>query len=184
MRITGGQFRGRNLHAPKGAATRPTSGMVRESLFNILAAHVPESRFLDLFAGCGSVGLEARSRGAAQVILVENARPALACLQKNVAMLAAGEDVTILPIPAARALEGFAKRGAQFDIIFLDPPFADTQAYLTVLEAIAAGNLPAPDALLIAQHDVRLMLPEEVDGLIRYRVHPIGDNALSFYTRQ
>jgi 16S rRNA (guanine966-N2)-methyltransferase len=183
MRISGGQFRGRMLKTPKGDATRPTSGMVREVLFNVLAADIPDARVLDLFAGSGSVGLEALGRGAAHSTLVESARPALACLKDNITLLGVAGETEVLPIPVARALDAFARQGATFDLIFLDPPFADAPAYLQVLEAIAISSLLAEDGVLVAQHDRRLHLPDEVGTLTRDRLKPIGDNALSFYRK-
>lgn len=180
MRIGSGSFRGRTLKTPKGEATRPTSGLVRATLFNILAADIPAAKLLDLFAGCGSVGLEALSHGAAQATFIEKARPALACLQANIAQLGVEDKSCVLPYPVERALEHLADR-EQFDIIFFDPPFADVQAYLTVLERVAAGHLLAPDGILVAQHGPRLALPEQLNTLTRYRQVRIGDNALSFY---
>lgn len=181
MRIGAGAYRGRPLKTPKGAATRPTSGMVRETLFNILAPLVPDARVLDLFAGCGSVGLEALSRGASHATFVEQAAPALACLRDNIALLGVGQETTVLPLPVERALRQLAARGEPFDIIFLDPPFADVSAYTQVLEAVAAARLLAPDGTLIAQHAARAPLPDAVPPLTRHRLRPLGDNALSFY---
>lgn len=183
MRLSGGRFRGRMLKTPKGNATRPTSGMVRETLFNILAAEIPDARVLDLFAGSGSVGLEALGRGAAHAVLVEHARPALACLKDNIAALGVADAVTVMPIPVARALDVLVRQGDAFDLIFLDPPFADANAYQQVFAAIAASTLLAEDGVVVAQHDRRLPLPEQVGTLTRERLKPIGDNALSLYRR-
>jgi 16S rRNA (guanine(966)-N(2))-methyltransferase RsmD len=179
MRLSGGRFRGRMLKTPKGEATRPTSGMVRETLFNILAPVLPGMTVLDLYAGSGSVALEALGRGADHAVLVEKARPALACLRENIAALGVGDDAEVLPMPVERALEELTRQGRVFDLIFLDPPFADAGAYRTVLDA--AGTLLAADGVLVAQHDRRLPLPDEAGPLRRDRLKPIGDNALSFY---
>ncbi|HOS44808.1 MAG TPA: 16S rRNA (guanine(966)-N(2))-methyltransferase RsmD, partial [Armatimonadota bacterium] len=143
MRISGGRFRGRMLKTPKGDATRPTSGVVRETLFNILAAELPGARVLDLFAGSGGVALEALGRGAAHATLVEHARPALACLKANIAALAVGEAVTVMPIPVTRALDVLARQDAQFDLVFLDPPFAAAAAYQQALATLAGAELLA-----------------------------------------
>ena len=83
MRVIAGTYRSRQLVAPKGTATRPTSDRLRETLFNILAARVPGCRFADLYAGTGAVGIEAISRGAAQVWFAEKAAPALAAIRAN-----------------------------------------------------------------------------------------------------
>jgi 16S rRNA (guanine(966)-N(2))-methyltransferase RsmD len=181
MRISSGKFRGRVLKTPKGEATRPTSGLVRETLFNILARDIPEARVLDLFAGSGSVGLEALSRGAAHAVFVEKARLALACLRENIAALGVADRVAVLPLPVDRALDDLARAGETFDLIFLDPPFADAEACARILAAVAGTCLLASDGHLIAQHDARLPIPELVGKLGRYRMQKIGDNALSFY---
>lgn len=182
MRIGSGTFKGRTLKTPKGEATRPTSGLVRETLFNILARDIPEACVLDLFAGSGSVGLEALSRGAAHATFVEKARPALACLRENITALDVAEETTVLPYPVDRALAELIRAGDAFDLIFLDPPFADAEAYARTLAAVAESNLLAPDGILIAQHGARLPLPEQIGNLHRNRLQKIGDNALSFWS--
>jgi len=181
MRITSGTFRGRVLKTPKGEATRPTSGLARETLFNILARDIPDARVLDLFAGSGSVGLEALSRGAAHAVFVEKARPALACLRENIVALGVADRVAVLPLPVDRALDNLARAGETFDLIFLDPPFADAEACARILTAVADTCLLAPDGHLVAQHDARLPLSERAGKLERYRLQKIGDNALSFW---
>jgi 16S rRNA (guanine(966)-N(2))-methyltransferase RsmD len=183
MRITSGIYRGRVLKTPKGEATRPTSGLVRETLFNILARDIPDACVLDLFAGSGSVGLEALSRGAAHATFVEKARPALACLRENIAALGVSEETTVFPYPVDRALEQLSHAGNSYDLIFLDPPFADAEAYTRTLATVTDSDLLAPYGVLVAQHDVRLSLPDHADQLERYRLQKIGDNALSLYWR-
>jgi len=181
MRITSGIYKGRVLKTPKVEATRPTSGLVRETLFNILAHDIPEARVLDLFAGSGSVGLEALSRGAKHATFVEKARPALACLRENIATLGVAEETAVLPYPVERVLTELSRADESFDIIFLDPPFADVEAYARTLAAVSENDLLAPDGILVAQHDARLPLPEEAGRLKRFRLQKIGDNALSMY---
>jgi len=181
MRIGGGEFRGRTLRTPKGDATRPTSGMVRETLFNILTPSLTDARFLDLFAGCGSVGLEALSRGATFATFVEKDRLALDCLRGNIATLQVEAQTQVLPYPVERALKYLIQRPEPFDIIFLDPPFREVGAYLTVLQIIAGSRLLTAAGIVIAQHAPRVKLSEGVEDLNRYREREIGDNILSFY---
>src|SRR4051812_50211044 len=90
MRVIAGSFRSRSLQAPPGVATRPTSDRLRETLFNVLAPRIEGARFLDLYAGSGAVGIEAMSRGAAEVVFVERAAPALKVLKANLAGLGLG----------------------------------------------------------------------------------------------
>src|SRR5882724_12815539 len=124
MRVIAGQYRSRILKSLKGLALRPTSDKLRETLFNVLGPEIAGSHFIDLFAGTGAVGIEALSRGAAQVVFVENHAPAAALIRKNLESLGIRSGFTMLPIDVLRGLEMLASRtkGAQskFDFIFLD----------------------------------------------------------------
>lgn len=181
MRIVAGEMKGHSLRTPKGAATRPTSGLVRETLFNIIAPRLGKAHLLDLYAGSGSVGLEGISRGVIQAVFVENARPALACLRDNITALHAEETSEIIPLPVARALAQLMQHQAHFEIIFLDPPFADKTSYQEILSLLAGSKLLAEQGIVIAQHDKRFALEKQYDALHCYRQKEIGDNMLSFY---
>lgn len=119
MRVIGGSARGRRLSAPRGDTTRPLTDRLKESLFSALGERVAGARVLDLFAGSGSIGLEALSRGAATAVFVETDRAALQTLRCNIDAVGLGGDV------AALSVEHYVERtpGA-FDLIFLDPPYA------------------------------------------------------------
>ena len=122
MRITGGEFGGRGLSVPRTGALRPTQDRVREALFNILAPEMSGADFLDLFAGTGSVGLEALSRGAGRATFVESDRRHLAVLRENVAAVAAGGRAEVVASDAYRWLGNYS--GPGFSIAFADPPYA------------------------------------------------------------
>ena len=122
MRIIAGEFKGRRLRSPTGQAIRPTSDRAREALFNILEHGVPtisDTRFLDLFCGTGAVGLEAHSRGAHEVVLVDNDSEALRLARANIERIGAPPSVRLLARDATRP--GPAPH--PFDLIFLDPPY-------------------------------------------------------------
>ena len=121
MRIVGGEFGGRLLRAPSDG-TRPTQEKVRAAIFSSLAAFVPGTRVLDLFAGSGALGLEAWSRGAAHVEWVENAKPALQALKRNLADLHAPPAFRVWTADALRWLEG-CPPSAPFDLVLADPPY-------------------------------------------------------------
>lgn len=121
LRIVGGRFRGRRLPVPTEPGLRPTSDRVRETLFNWLAPLLPGARCLDAFAGSGALGFEAASRGAREVVLLESAAAVAAQLEANRRRLG-GEGIEILHCDALRWLDG---SGRAFDIVFLDPPFAE-----------------------------------------------------------
>src|SRR5689334_18455145 len=129
MRITGGVFRSRMLTAPRGQQTRPTSDRVREALFSMLASAGAFSdelgpRVLDLYAGSGALGLEALSRGAQSAVLVESGRPALAAIRDNARALDVEGQVTVIGARVDRAL---AELEGPFDLVLIDPPYADVR---------------------------------------------------------
>jgi 16S rRNA (guanine966-N2)-methyltransferase len=165
MRVIAGEWRGRPLQAPPGAATRPTSDRVREALFSILAARVPDARVLDLFAGSGALGIEALSRGAAQATFVDDAAPAIAAVKANLAAVRAQAEVRRQD--ALRFLAAARDTGAQYDLVFLDPPYRHAERLAPALSealpavlapggvAVAESDRRAPLALTLPLHDER-----------------------------
>ena len=181
-RIIAGAGRGRRLKAAGGEATRPTAARVRQSLFDILAPEIPGCRFLDAFAGNGGVGLEALSRGAATVVLVDHAAGAVLALRENARALAgAGGEVRVFRQDARTALASFADQGLRFDVVYLDPPYA-SELYLPLLE-LAGSRLLDEGGVVVAEHFHKRALPERIGGLARSRLARIGDHCLSFYRR-
>jgi len=126
LRIIGGRWRGRRLPVAHQPGLRPTPDRVRETLFNWLAPCIAGSRCLDCFAGSGALGLEAASRGAAEVVMIERSRPLVRVLEANVADLAgADQNEGLIQVIHADALDWLARTApVAFDICFLDPPFA------------------------------------------------------------
>ena len=180
MRIIGGLGRGRRLRSPKGGATRPTGDRVKQSLFDILAPRIEGCRFLDVFAGAGGIGLEALSRGAARVVLVDNNRAAVDAINENLAALKADGHVQVFRQDARVALASLADAGVRFDVVYLDPPY-DSPLYEELLEQVGSTHLLQADGLVIAEHFHKRVLPETIGGLIRTRSVRIGDHMLSFY---
>src|SRR5580765_4485576 len=137
MRIVAGKYRSRILKSLKGNALRPTSDRLRETLFDVLGPNVVGSRFLDIFAGTGAVGIEALSRGASQVVFIENHAPAAVLIRRNLESLAITSGAQVLPLDALRALEKIARKhkptDVPFDFVFLDPPYAEEEQYDRVL---------------------------------------------------
>ena len=123
MRIIGGDARGRTLVAPAGEKTRPTQDYVRESLFNIIRWDVEDARVLDLFAGTGALSLEAVSRGARSAVLVDTDRAACAAIRKNMETSRLGEKCRLIARDYRAAMDALAAEGAQFDRVFMDPPY-------------------------------------------------------------
>ena len=153
MRIVAGEFRGRPLLTPAGGATRPTAARAREALFAILS-DVTGDRVLDLYAGSGALGLEALSRGAEQLVLVEPSKAAQQAIRSNVLALGVGARATLLPLRAEASLKALERLGP-FTLVFADPPWADAQAALDVLEKLSNSSLLAPAARLVLEHAAR-----------------------------
>ena len=187
MRIIAGTYGSRILKSLKGQALRPTSDRLRETLFDVLGQDVARSRFLDLFAGTGAIGIEALSRGAREAMFVENHAPAATLIRRNLESLGIRNGATVLCADALRGLQMLATgrkgKNSQFDYIFLDPPYAAAKDYARVLESLSSENLLAPGGVVIAEHRRSFPLTEEAGALECYRVLIQGDAALSFYRR-
>jgi len=190
MRVIAGTLRRRTLEAPAGLATRPTSDRLRETLFNVLAPRIEGARFLDLYAGSGAVGIEAMSRGAANVVLVERAVPALKVLRGNLEKLGldkpglgGGVRVEAVSVGAFLRKVRPESAGMRFDVVFLDPPYEAGEEYAMALGLLggAASGLLAEGAVVIAEHRRKEKLEEEYGVSRRKRVLEQGDAALSFY---
>ena len=188
MRVIAGLYRSRILKSLKGLALRPTSDRLRETLFNVLAPNIAGSRFVDLFAGTGAVGIEALSRGATEVVFIENRVPAATLIRRNLESLGINTGVTVLAVDALRGLALLASRKQQsatgYHYIFLDPPYAAAEDYSRVLEFLGSADLLAPGGLVVAEHRRNFDLAEELGALRRFRVLRQGDAALSFYRRR
>jgi len=185
MRIVAGTYRSRILKSLKGLELRPTSDRLRETLFNVLGSSVAGSRFVDLFAGTGAIGIEALSRGAGEVVFVENHAPAVALIRKNLGSLDIRNGATVMAYDALRGLERLAVmkgcKSAGYDCVFLDPPYAAAKEYARVLEFLGSARLMNPGGIVVAEHRRKVDLPEEAGALRRFRVLTQGDAALSFY---
>lgn len=182
-RVIGGQGRGRRLKSPRGSDTRPTGARVRQTLFDILAPEVPGSRFLDLCAGGGGVGLEALSRGAGLVVLVDRSAGAVEAIRANAAALSRlGGEVEVFRQEALAAAAGLAATGRTFDVVFLDPPY-ESGLYEPLLERVGE-RLLAEGGVVVAEHFHKRELPERIGRLVRARSVRIGDHRLSFYRRE
>lgn len=184
MRVIAGEFRSRQLKAPRGLDTRPTSDRLRETLFNVLGARVAGAKVMDLYAGSGAVGIEAISRGAEFVWFAEKAPAAVAAIRANLAALKIGGGYALEDRGVARLLQARQKVArADVDIVFLDPPYEAAEEYRATLELLARhrAELLAPEAIIVAEHARKQPPPELVGALKRTRVLEQSDAALSFY---
>jgi 16S rRNA (guanine(966)-N(2))-methyltransferase RsmD len=173
MRVIGGEYRSRRLKTLPGRNLRPTPDRLRETLFDVIAAEVPGSVFLDAYAGSGAVGIEALSRGAARAIFLERHRPAVALIRDNLKALGLEAKAVLVPGSVLGSLARFAP-----DIAFLDPPYDLEREYGEALHLL--GQQPPP--LVVAQHSARFELRDRYGRLVCTRTLRQGDNILSFYT--
>lgn len=172
MRIIAGEFRSRKIKTLPGLETRPTPDRLRETLFNILAPRIEGAVFVDAYAGTGSVGIEALSRGASRAIFIERGRAAAGVIKENLAELKVAGRAEVF---VAKTLQVIQQVNG--DIWFLDPPYELTAEYAAVLDLLGARET----ALVIVQHSWKLALAEEYGKRKRYRMVKQGDNRLSFY---
>ena len=187
MRIIAGQFRGRTLKAPPDLKTRPTSDRLRETLFNVLAPRInEETRFLDLCAGTGAIGIEAVSRGAKFVTFVDRSRKSCALIESNLDLLEIDEDQTEVVLNEATDFLKRAKKNQTsnldgWDIVFFDPPYSTD--YRDAMREFAKPDsfLLREDGILIAEHHHKTELPDAIQTLRRWRLLKQGDSCLSFY---
>lgn len=149
MRIVSGEFGGRPLKTLEGKTTRPTSDKVRGAIFNMIGPYFKGGRVLDLFAGSGGLSIEAISRGMSEAVLVERDRKAQAIIQANIKMTKASQQFTLLKMNAERALDHLS---GQFDVVFLDPPYAK-ETIVANIEALVEKNLLSDDVMIVCETD-------------------------------
>ncbi|MCG8402207.1 MAG: 16S rRNA (guanine(966)-N(2))-methyltransferase RsmD [Firmicutes bacterium] len=180
MRIIAGKAKKRRLKSPGKLPVRPTADRVKESLFNILGDKVPHSRFADLFAGTGGVGIEALSRGADKVLFVEQEPRVARLLKENIELAALSARAEIMRCDVETALGRLVGRGENYDIIFADPPYRQGLATM-VLNNLARHRIWRDNALVIIETCAKEELPAQVGVFSFCRREKYGDTALSFF---
>jgi 16S rRNA (guanine966-N2)-methyltransferase len=177
-RIVAGAFKGRRLATPTGQDTRPTADRVREALFGSLG-DLTGLRVADLYAGSGAIGLEAASRGAAHVLLVESDARAARVIRDNIALLRAGTVCRLAPSRVAGVLLGGPVGGDPYDLVVADPPYATDEAQITELlhDLVTYGWL-AGDAFVVIERSRRSPEPGWVPGITGERSRRYGETTL------
>ncbi len=184
MRVISGTAKGKRLKAPPGMTTRPVTDMVKEALFNVLGFEVGGSRFLDLFAGSGSIGIEALSRGAAMVIFIDRDTRATGVIKINLDNC--GFDSKLYEVhrnDVFKAVDILQKRGVEFDFIYIDPPFTEEQIFGRILYRMDAADVLNHQGKLIIRTRRQMVLPEDLKHLKKYRVNNYGESTLHYYNR-
>lgn len=185
-RVIAGSARAIRLQAP-GEGTRPLGDRVKQTLFAILEPDLEDARVLDLFAGSGAAAIEALSRGAAHATLVDRDRGAIAVIAANLERTHLADRATVVRAEALGWLAAEAPAVGPFDVVFLDPPYAETALLRRALDRLGASpdpahpRLVAVDGWVVAKHFWREALPERVGLLASERSRRFGETALTFY---
>ncbi|MGE3075616.1 MAG: 16S rRNA (guanine(966)-N(2))-methyltransferase RsmD [Dehalococcoidia bacterium] len=175
VRISGGTARGIPLTEPRGVRLRPTSGLVREAVFNILGQRIDGAKVLDLYAGTGALGIESLSRGAIHATFVEAAPGAVHAIFQSLARTSLAEHAAVI---RGRLPGALANLQEKYDIIFMDPPYNDPGAEDTL---VAAVPLVAEGGAIVYEHSSRYNPPLSVAGLKMQERRVYGDSAVAFY---
>ncbi len=184
MKIIGGKFRGRNFYMP--ASIRPTQGIARRALFDILGQDMEGVTLVDLFAGSGAIGLEAISRGAAKVMFVEKDPKCAAVISENIGLfsLEKGDDgnlpCDIIQTDAFAAIKLFARQNRRFDVAFIDPPYGRGLAK-KALKTLEAYDILQPNCVVVIQHEKKEILPEKVGRFLIFGRKKYGATTFSIY---
>jgi len=164
----------------KQKGLRPTTGKVREALFDILRGRIENARFLDLYAGTGAVGINALNEGAAGVLFVEENKAHIKNIRELLQKHHVGDRAEITSQRVISFINRADQQDLTFDIIFLDPPY-HTDEILNALEAIGRSALIKPEGLVIAEHFAKIKLPDSFDRLHKVKTYNYGDSVLSLF---
>lgn len=178
MRVISGEFKGRKLISPEdNQGVRPTSDKVKEAIFSIAMHNLYDGVCIDLFGGSGGLGIEAISRGAKKCYFCDSKRESMKVIKENVKLCKCLERATFLMLDYKSALNKISERA---DLIILDPPY-ESGYYEVSLDMIDSLDLLASDGIIIAEHNSRMELPEQVGRLLKTKFRKYGTIALSIY---
>ncbi len=191
MRVIAGDAKGKKLRFPKllkGKRLRPLTGRAKEALFNILVRKNPGARFLDLFAGTGSVGIEALSRGASLAIFVEFDRKIVLTLRENLDLAGFSDRSEVYCLDVIKALKVIEKAKGEFDIVFIGAPYAvpagrqGSPMLEKTLVELAGTEIVDDEGVVVAEHSIRDKVSDSYGKLVKFRDARYGDTVLSFYS--
>ena len=189
MKILGGLYKGTNLFSPVGVDIRPALARMKNSLFNILMGQLEGKSVLDLFAGTGSLGIEALSRGAKNCFFIDNQRACIDAIQKSIAKLRLETQTKVLLMDSFNIVAYALKAGQRFDYIFIDPPYkyydepAQKEKLFGVITNIAEKNVLAAGGMIIVEHRSHKADEEALNQpgqLERFDLRNYGQTSLSF----
>ena len=188
MRVVAGIAKGMRLKVPRGHKMRPTSDMVREAIFDILADRPVGARVLDLFAGTGALGIEALSRGAEHAVLIERSARCMPIIKENLAHTRLADRAWLIRGDAYPEVRKLDAAGEQFDLVFADPPYeghgrerAGPAPAQKALQSLAEAGILAENAVVVIEHASGLVLPAEAGRLRLTTTRRYGSTSISIY---
>lgn len=179
MRVITGKARGVQLKTPDGMTTRPTTDRVKEALFSIIQFEIPTAKVLDLFGGTGQLGIEALSRGAKSAVFVDAGEPACRLIRENLKRTKLEADAKVI---RADYLEYLKRCREKYDIIFLDPPYAEVFLE-NALKCIAEIDILQTGGIIVTERPVGKELPWDFEGFTRSRDYKYGNTVLAIYRK-
>jgi len=181
MRVISGRYKGRRLRGPRGLDLRPTGDRLKETLFNILGPGLQGSVFVDAFSGTGSIGIEALSRGARDVVFIECSKEGTSLIRQNLDLCGIAAGFRLLAQDIFPALRSLGREGFSADTVYFDPPY-HWQPYQDLIETLLAVSIVGLSSRVILEHHRKSNVPEAGTGYHLARRVRQGDNCLSFYT--
>lgn len=179
MRVITGKARGVQLKTPDGMTTRPTSDRVKEALFSIIQFEIPTASVLDLFGGTGQLGIEALSRGAKRAVFVDAGEPACRLIRENLRRTRLESEASVV---RADYMDYLKRCREKFDIIFLDPPYAEVFLE-NALKCIGEIDILRSGGIIVTERPVGKELPWEMDGFSRSKDYKYGNTVLTIYRK-
>ena len=179
MRVITGAARGKKLKTPDGMHTRPTAERVKEALFSAIQFHLPNSRFLDLFAGSGQMGIEALSRGASKAVFIDNDKKAYMLIQDNIKTTGFEKNACVILSDYMSFLNRCSEK---FDIIFLDPPYAE-DFLENSLKRITEIDILTDCGIIVCERPADKLQELEIPGLIRAKDYRYGKTWITVYRK-
>lgn len=181
MRVISGQARGRTLKSVPGMGTRPTTDKVKEALFSMIGPYFDGGQALDLFAGSGGLGIEALSRGMDKAVFVDLEYKSIEVIRANLKATGFEQQAEVYKNDAERALKALAKRGASFDLVFLDPPYRLKHGD-KLMDMMDSLNLLNTGATIVLEYESSYTYPERPGSFIELRKALYGETAVSIYS--
>ena len=180
MRIISGRARGRKILSPESLETRPTLDRVKEAMFSTIQNYIQDSIVIDVFAGTGSLGLEAASRGAKEVYLVDKSNTTYPLLKQNVENLKFNDVCYTLNMDAYEALKNLKNKGKVFDLIFIDPPYCK-EMIPEAMKIIKENNMLSEDGIIVTKIDSIEEIYEGYDNIKLNKSKKYGNTTVCFY---